>query len=75
MLMKCGNVNGGISTRGQRVLKNICENLYKRPLREERLLERIRSGKLFSYVQCDIEVPGELKKKSANFPLIFRKQM
>ena len=44
---------------------------YKRPLREENLLEQIRSGKLFGYVQCDIEVPEELKKKFASFPPIF----
>ena len=35
-------------------------------------MEQIRSGKLFGYVQCDIEVPEELKKKFANFPPIFR---
>ena len=45
---------------------------YKQPLREENLLEQIRSGKLFGYVQCDIEVPEELKKKFANFPPIFK---
>ena len=45
---------------------------YKRPLREERLLERTRTGKLFGYVQCDIEVPEELKQKFANFPPIFK---
>ena len=45
---------------------------YKRPLREESLLEQIRSGKLFGYVQCDIEVPEELKKNVANFPPIFK---
>ena len=45
---------------------------YKRPLREENLLEQIRSGKLFGYVQCDIEVPEELKEKFANFPPIFK---
>ena len=45
---------------------------YKRPLREESLLEQIRSGKLLGYVQCDIEVPEELKKKLANFPPIFK---
>ena len=44
---------------------------YKRPLSEENLLEQIRSGKLFGYVQCDIEAPEELKKKFANFPPIF----
>ena len=46
---------------------------FKRPLREESLLEQIRSGTLFGYVQCDIEVPEELKKKFANFPPIFKK--
>ena len=45
---------------------------YERPLREESLLEQIRSGKLFGYVQCDIEVPEELKEKFANFPPIFK---
>ena len=40
---------------------------YKRPLREERLLEQIRSGKLFGIVQGDIEVPEELKKNFATF--------
>ena len=45
---------------------------YKRPLREESLLEQIRSGKLFGYVECDIEVPEELKKKFANSPPIFK---
>ena len=45
---------------------------YKRPLRVESLLERIISVKLFGYVQCDIEVPEELKKKFANFPPIFK---
>ena len=45
---------------------------YKRPVREERLLELIGSGKLFAYVQCDLEVPEELKKKFANFPPIFK---
>ena len=45
---------------------------YKRPMREKILLEQIRSDKLFGYVQCDIEVPEELKKKIANFPPIFK---
>ena len=41
---------------------------YKRPLWEENLLEQIRSGKLFGYVQCGIEVPEALKETLANFP-------
>ena len=40
-------------------------------MREERLLEQIRRGNLFGYVQSDIEVPEGLKKNFANFPLIF----
>ena len=47
-------------------------NPYKRPLREENLLEQTRSGKLFGYVQCDIEMTVQLKKKLANFPPIFK---
>ena len=45
---------------------------YKRPLREEGLLEQMGSGKLFGYVQCVIEVFKELKKNFANFPPIFK---
>ena len=45
---------------------------YKRPLREERLLEQIGSGILFGYEQCDIKVPEELKKNFANFPPLFK---
>ena len=45
---------------------------YKRRLREKSLLKQIRSGKLFSCVQCDIEMPEELKKNIAIFPPIFK---
>ena len=45
---------------------------YKPPLREKRLLEQIRSGKLFGYVQCDVEVPEELKKIFAISPRVFK---
>ena len=44
---------------------------FKRPLREERLLEQIGNGRLFGNLQCDIEVPEELRKNFANFPPIF----
>ena len=46
----------------------------KRPLREERLLEQSRSGKLFGYVQCDISMPEELKKNFDKFPPISKIQ-
>ena len=45
---------------------------YKIPLSEERLLERIENGSLFGNVQCDIEVPPELREQFANFPPIFK---
>ena len=45
---------------------------YKGPLREESLLEQIRNGKLFGYVQCDIEVAEELKINFANLSPIIK---
>ena len=44
----------------------------KMPLREKRLLEKIKYGSLFGYVQCDFdktEIPQEF---FANFPTIFK---
>ena len=42
------------------VKKHLRESIfYKSPLRKERLLEQRRSGKLFGYVLCDIEVPED----------------
>ena len=32
----------------------------------------IHEDKLFGYVQCDLEVPEELREQFANFPLIFK---
>ena len=37
-------------------------------LREERLLENIKSGSLFGYVKCDIEVPEYLREAFGNIP-------
>ena len=45
---------------------------YRRSLADEQLLEEIKKGKLFGYVQCDIEVPEKLRANSANFPPIFK---
>ena len=44
---------------------------YRRSLAAEQLLEEIKEGKLFGYVQCDIEVPENLRANFANFPPIF----
>ena len=45
---------------------------YRRPLSEEGLLHGIIDGKLFGYVQCDIEVPEHLRDYFSNFPPIFK---
>ena len=55
------------------VKQHLCQSFpYKIPLSKERLLERIKNGSLFGYVQCDIEVPPELREQLANFPPIFK---
>ena len=43
---------------------------YRRSLAAEQFLEGIKKGKLFGYVQCDIEVPENLRANFANFPPI-----
>ena len=45
---------------------------YRRPMSEERLMQGIIDGRLFSYVQCDIEVPEHLRDYFSNFPPIFK---
>ena len=48
---------------------HIGENFpYRRSLTEQQLLEGIKKGSLFGYVQCDIEVPEKMKLNFANFP-------
>ena len=45
---------------------------YRRSLAAEQLLEEIKKGKLFGYVQCDTQVPKNLRSKINNFPPIFK---
>ena len=45
---------------------------YRRSLAAEQLLEEMKKGKLFGYVQCDIEVPENLRSKFDNFLPIFK---
>ena len=45
---------------------------YRRSLAAEQLLEEIKKGKLFGYVQCDIEVHENSRANFANFPPIFK---
>ena len=55
------------------VWKHPCDFFpYKLPLREERLLENIKNGKLFHYVQCIIRVPENLRENFANFSATFK---
>ena len=45
---------------------------YRRPLSEEGLIQGIIDGRLFGYVQCDIEMPEHLRDYFSNFPPIFK---
>ena len=45
---------------------------YRYSLAAQQILEEIKKGKLFGYVQCDIEVPEKLRSKFNNFPPILR---
>ena len=55
------------------VKSHLRENFpYKRPLSEEKPLQGIIDGRLFGYVQLDIEVPEHLLDYFSNIPLIFK---
>ena len=51
------------------IRENFC---YRRSLTEQQLLEGIKKGNLFGYVQCDIEVPENLRANIANFPPVIK---
>ena len=48
---------------------------YRRSLAEHHVLEGKKKGNLFGYVQCDIEVPENLRENLANFPPAFMKTL
>ena len=48
---------------------------YKRPLREERVLKEKKTGDLFDYFQCDIEVTETLQETFAIFLPIFERNI
>ena len=55
------------------VKNHLRENFpYKRPWSEEQLLQGIIDGRLFGYVQSDIEVPEHLRSYFSNFLPIFK---
>ena len=45
---------------------------YRRSLAAEQILGEIKKGKLFGYVQCDIEVPEILRSEFVNFSPVFK---
>ena len=59
--------------RTDATVKNVLRTIFphQRPLSEERLMQEIRSRRLFGYVQCYLKVPEPLKAYFANFPPIF----
>ena len=72
--VNCRNMSGGDFTGEPILLTYISEENcpYRRSLTEHQLLEGIKKGNLFGYVQCDIEVPKNLRANFANFPPTFR---
>ena len=59
---------------GTSVKETIRELLpYTRSLEECPLLEKVKSGKQFGYVQCDIEVLNKLKPHFCKFSRIIQK--
>ena len=71
--MKCGSANGGDCTKQPILLNNISENYpYRRSLAAEQLLEEIKKGKFFGYVQCNVEVPQNLRSKFDKLHPIFK---
>ena len=56
------------------VKSHLRENFpYRRPLSEEQLLQGIIDGRLFGYVQCDVEMPAHLRDYVSKFPPRFKK--
>ena len=65
-------MSGGLYKTTANFKLHIRENFpYRRSLTEQQLLEGIKEGNLFGYVQCDIEIPEILGANFANFPPLF----
>ena len=45
---------------------------FQRPLRQAHIMDKIKSGALFDYVQCDINVPDQPRENIVNFPPVFK---
>ena len=48
-------------------VKQNVRKIFECSLKEDQLIEKIKNGKLFAYVQCEIEVPESLRADLANF--------
>ena len=69
-LLKRGSVSGGagLYKSDESVKSHLRENVsHRRPLSEDQLLQGIIDGRLFGYVQCDIEVPEHLRDFFSTF--------
>ena len=57
----------------ENVRNHVTKNFpFKLPMKQESLLAKIRDGKMFGYVQCDLEFRDGLKYKFSNFPPVFK---
>ena len=66
-------MSGGVYKSDASVKSHLRTNFpYRNPLSEEKLLHGIIDGRLFGYVQCDIEVPEHLRDYFSNFSPIFK---
>ena len=71
--LKCGSLKEEIARDKQFFQKLIRENLpYRRSVAADPLLEEIKNGKMFGYVQLGNEVSKNFSSNFANFPPIFK---
>ena len=70
--LRCTDMTGGNCTRQTNCVNRREIFPHKMPLREERLLEKIKSGTLFGNVQFHFELPENLREAFINFPPIFK---
>ena len=73
----CRPMPTGLYTHWDKTSNTVKQHIRKhfpcrRSLAAEHLLEMIKERKFFGYVQCDIELPENLRSKFVNFPPIFR---
>ena len=61
-------MSGGKTSKRTKKLRIISDPIFAtKGLSTDLLLEKIRDGSLYGYIQCDLVVPDELNTKFANF--------